>query len=126
MSIMPSPSASLVVAITGDGVGTGSVLIGHMTPSPANAEAENTRLKTTDAKSCCSFFMVFLAKVKLQSHAERIVGDGLVPTHVVAEESGQEQSPHSYLLVSHAIGNCSKWMMSNPHQAIQDGLRAAS
>jgi hypothetical protein len=36
--------------------------------------------------------MVFLAKVKLQSQAERIVGAGLIPTYVVAKETGQEQS----------------------------------
>jgi hypothetical protein len=62
-------------------------------PSPANTEIESKRVKTTDTKSCCSFFMVFLAKVKLQSQAERIVGIGLVPANVVAKESEQGQLP---------------------------------
>jgi hypothetical protein len=86
---MPSASALLFVIVTGVGVGVGSVLIGHIMPSPANVEAESTRVKTSDAKSCCSFFMVFLAKVKVQSQAERIVGAGFVPAHVFAEESRQ-------------------------------------
>lgn len=91
--IMPSASASLFIEVTGAGGGAGSVLQGEMIPSAANVEAESTRVKTTDANSCCDFFMIFPAKVKLQSQTERIVGAGLVSTHVVAKESGQEQSP---------------------------------
>jgi hypothetical protein len=71
---MPSASAALfVVVMEDDGGGGGSVFIGEMIPSTANVEAESTRVKTTDTKSGCSFFMIFPAQVKLQSQAERIV-----------------------------------------------------
>ena len=62
---MPSDPDALFVVVTGVGVGVGCVIIGCMIPSPANVEAESKRVRTTAAKSCCSFFMVFPAKVKL-------------------------------------------------------------
>jgi hypothetical protein len=71
---MPSASVSLFVAITGAGVGDGSVLMVNMIPSTAKVEMESKRVKITGAKSCCSFFMIFPAKVKLQLQAERTVG----------------------------------------------------
>jgi hypothetical protein len=65
--------------------------------------------------------------VKLQSQTERIVEAGIIPAHVQATSSGQEQALHLHSLPAlHAMGNCSKWMMGKPHQAIKDGLRAAS
>ena len=57
---MPSAADALFVATEGGGGGGGGVTQGDMVPSPANVEAESTRVKTTDAKRGCSFFMVFL------------------------------------------------------------------
>jgi hypothetical protein len=59
------PSASTALSVVAAGGGGGGVTQGKMIPSPANVEVESTMVKTTDAKSCCSFFMVFPAKVKL-------------------------------------------------------------
>ena len=60
VSVIPSVADSSFVAIEDDGGGgVGSVLIGHMIPSPANVETDSKRDRTTDAKSLFSFFMVF-------------------------------------------------------------------
>jgi hypothetical protein len=88
---MPSDADALFVVVNGVGVGVGCVIIGYMMPSPANVEAESTRVKTIDPKRCCNFFMIFPAKVKLQSQAERPVW----------EESNLPS--YSHLLVSHAV-----------------------
>jgi hypothetical protein len=97
-NIRPSAADALFVVVNGIGVGVGCVIIGYMTPSPANVEAESKRLRTPDTKSCCSFFMVFPAKVKLQSQAERPVWGGI------------NLALYSHLFVSHAVENAVKWM----------------
>ena len=109
---MPSSADVLLVAIVGGGGGTSQ---GCMIPSPANVEAESKRVRTTDAKSCCSFFMVFPAKVKLQSQAERPVWGGI------------NLALYSRLPVSHAVENAVRMDgVSGSHQTIRDELRAAS
>jgi hypothetical protein len=82
-----------VVTEIGVGVGVGDVNQGHIVPSSANVETESKRVKMAAAKSCCSFFMIFPAKVKLQTQAERPVW----------EESTLPS--YSHLLVSHAVEN---------------------
>jgi hypothetical protein len=69
---MPSSPDASFVAI---GVG-GAVIMGYMRPSPANADTESKRVKMTAAKNCCSFFMVFPAKVKLLHNLDRVIGQG--------------------------------------------------
>lgn len=69
---MPSDADALFVVVTRVGVGVGCVIIGYMTPSPANVDTESKRVKTTAAKNCCGFFMVFPAKVKLHHKLDRV------------------------------------------------------
>ena len=59
VSVIPSVADSSFVATEDDGGGGGSVLMGNMIPSPASAETDSKRDRTTDAKSLFSFFMVF-------------------------------------------------------------------
>jgi hypothetical protein len=80
---MPLASALLFVVVTGAGVGVGSVSIGIMMPSTANVEAESKRVKTTAAKSCCSFFMVFTVKLKLRHRLKGLLGARFLPLIVI-------------------------------------------